>query len=161
MNNGSSWWHLGLKIYNPVMNQVWRGIGNMYRRTTLLALAAAMVGGRWWSQAKAQEPQAASDESLGQKLDRGLDKLGRELRQGWADVRASIDRMGVQGRVYGRLHWDKALADAALDIEVRQDKTVVLKGSVPTETARTKAVQLAEDTTGVHAVVDELGIARQ
>ena len=81
--------------------------------------------------ARAEPPQ--DEETLGQKLDRGLDKLGRELRYGWAEVRASIDRMGVQGRVYGRLHWDKDLANATIDIEVREDKSVVLKGSVPTE----------------------------
>ena len=130
---------------------------NMGRRTTLLALAAAMVGCRWWSQAKAHEPPP--EETFGQKVDRGLDTLGRELRHGWAEVRASIDRMGVQGRVYGRLHWDKDLADSTIDIEVREDKSVVLKGSVPSASARSKAVQLAQDTTGVHEVVDELGIA--
>ena len=132
----------------------------MGRRTTLVALATVMVGGRWWSQAKAQEAPPA-DESFGQKIDRGLDTLGRELRHGWAEVRASIDRMGVQGRVYGRLHWDKDLADATIDIEVREDKSVVLKGSVPSVSARSKAVQLAQDTTGVLEVVDELGIAAQ
>jgi hyperosmotically inducible protein len=134
-------------------------VKTMCRRTTLLALATAMAGGRWWSQANAQEPAAVPEESLGQKIDRGLDKLGQELRQGWADVRASIDRMGVQGRVYGRLHWDKELSTATIDIEVREDKSVVLKGSVPSASARSKAVQLAQDTTGVHEVVDELGIA--
>jgi hypothetical protein len=129
----------------------------MSRLTACAVLGAALLSIVECPIARAEPPQ--DEESLGQKLDRRLDKLGRELRHGWAEVRASIDRMGVQGRVYGRLHWDKDLANATIDIEVREDKSVVLKGSVPTESAKSKAVQLAQDTTGVHEVVDELGIA--
>src|SRR5689334_2355524 len=55
----------------------------------------------------------AADDSLGEKLgkqiDRTVNQLGEDLRQEWNSLRGSIERMGVQGRVYGRLHWDNAL----------------------------------------------------
>ncbi len=104
---------------------------------------------------RAQEP---GEESFSQKLNRGVNRIGEELRQGWIEVRKSVDKLGVQGRVYGRLHWDKALADATIDIQVRDDHIVVLKGSVDSESAKNKAVQLAQDTTGVSQVVDELAV---
>ena len=67
--------------------------------------------------------------------------------------------MGVQGRVYGRLHWDKALEGATLDISVRDGQVVVLAGKVATAAAKQKAEQLARDTVGVESVVNELAVA--
>jgi osmotically-inducible protein OsmY len=67
--------------------------------------------------------------------------------------------MGLQGRVYGRLHWDKALEGASLDITIRDTTTVVLTGSVSSEAAKSKAEQLARDTTGVGNVVNQLAVA--
>ena len=47
-----------------------------------------------------------------------------------------------------------------MEIEVRDDQFVVLKGSVASAAAKQKAVQLAGDTLGVKSVVDELAIGR-
>jgi len=113
--------------------------------------------------ASAQAPPPAAPGTaaqIGEKIDRGISQIGTELSQGWAEIRKSVDKMGVQGRVYGRLHWDKALQDATLEIEVRDDQFVVLKGSVASAAAKQKAVQLAGDTLGVKSVVDELAIGR-
>ena len=99
---------------------------------------------------------------LGEQVDRGLNTLGEHLRRGWAEIRQMVDELSVQGRVYGRLHWDKALANAKLDISVDnavQDNTVTLSGSVPDEAARTTALNLAKDTVGVGRVVDHLTIS--
>jgi osmotically-inducible protein OsmY len=105
--------------------------------------------------ARAQE---GIGEQLSDKLNRGVNRLSEELRAGWAEVRAAVDKLGVQGRVYGRLHWDKDLADATLDIDVQEDHIVVLKGSVPSQSAKAKAVQLTKDTIGVREVVDKLAV---
>jgi len=99
-----------------------------------------------------------SDETIGDKINRGVSRIGEELRQGWAEVRKSVDKLSVEGRVYGRLHWDKELADATIDIQVHDDHMVVLTGSVDSQSAKNKAVQLAQDTVGVKQVVDELTV---
>jgi osmotically-inducible protein OsmY len=96
---------------------------------------------------------------IGEKIERGLEQLGEEISQVWSDVRKSVDRMGVQGRVYGRLHWDKGLQGANLDIDVRGNQIVVLTGSVPSEEAKRKAEVLASETIGVNRVVNELAVA--
>ena len=95
-------------------------------------------------------------EQIGKKVDRGLNTLVGELQKEWAQLRQGIEKMGVQGRVYGRLHWDKALQNASLDVEVDEGQVVVLNGRVPTSEARQRALQLARDTVGVNAVIDKL-----
>jgi len=65
--------------------------------------------------------------------------------------------MGVQTRVYSRLHWDKNLGDARIDIEVKNG-TAILRGAVKTLQAKTRALELARDTIGVARVDDHLTI---
>lgn len=108
--------------------------------------------------ASAQSPPGTATQ-IGEKIDRGLSQIGAGLSQAWGEVRQSIEKMGVQGRVYGRLHWDKALEGATLDISVRDSNVVVLSGKVANEAAKKKAEQLARDTVGVGSVVNELAVA--
>ena len=98
-------------------------------------------------------------EQLGQQLDRGVEEIGQQLRRGWAEIRGTVDRLGVQGRVYGRLHWDKALNEATIDIEMQDNSTVVLTGSVSSDAAKQKAESLTRDTVGVGQVVNRLAVA--
>lgn len=97
-------------------------------------------------------------ERLGQQLDEGLNRLSSEVREGWASLRQSLDKMGVQGRVYSRLRWDKQLEGAELDLETPTEGEVVLRGRVTSPEAKRKAEQLASDTVGVNRVVNELQV---
>ena len=103
--------------------------------------------------------QPGVGERVGETLDRGLTRLGDKLRKGWAEIRKSVDELGVQGRVYGRLHWDKAIGTAPIEISVQNENIVTLAGSVPTEAAHRTAVSLAENTVGVRQVVDRLTVS--
>jgi hypothetical protein len=111
------------------------------------------------SAAVAPAPAPAQIRELGDRIGEGVSRLGEEIRGGWAELRGTIDRFGLHGRVYSRLHWDVALQGAALDITAQEPNTIVLRGSVPDETAKRKAVQLARETVGVGQVIDELAIA--
>jgi hyperosmotically inducible periplasmic protein len=109
------------------------------------------------------EPPAANQpgvgERVGESVDRGLTNLGQKIRKTWADFRKSVDELSVQGRVYGRLHWDKAIGSAPIEITVQNENVVTLSGSVPNEAARRTAVTLANNTIGVGKVVDHLTVA--
>ena len=107
--------------------------------------------------ASAQQPPGTA-EKIGEKIDRGLSQISAELSHAWAEARKSVEKMGVQGRVYGRLHWDKALESAEVDIDVRDNQVVVLKGKVDSAAAKLKAEQLARDTIGVTSVINELSV---
>ena len=103
--------------------------------------------------------QPGVGERVGETVDRGLTNIGNRLRKTWADFRKSVDELSVQGRVYGRLHWDKAIGAAPIEITVQNENIVTLSGSVPNEAARRTAVTLANDTIGVRQVVDRLTVA--
>jgi hyperosmotically inducible periplasmic protein len=98
-------------------------------------------------------------ERLGERIDREVQELGNKLQQGWAEIRKSVDQLSIQGRVYGRLHWDKALQNATFDVQIQNDNVIVLTGSVADEATRLKAATLAQDTVGVQNVINQLAIA--
>jgi hyperosmotically inducible protein len=106
----------------------------------------------------AQPAQPGVGERVGETVERGLTNLGQKIRKTWADFRRSVDELSVQGRVYARLHWDKALAAAPIEISVQNENVVVLSGAVPTEAARHTAVTLADGTVGVGRVVDRMTV---
>jgi hyperosmotically inducible periplasmic protein len=97
-------------------------------------------------------------DELGRTIKKGLQNAGETLREQFTKARAAVHDMDVMARVYGRLHWDKCLNTAELDLEVKED-VVTLRGAVPDAKAKVKAVELARDTVGVNEVVDELTIA--
>jgi hyperosmotically inducible periplasmic protein len=122
------------------------------KKPAVFVFVLCLLCGTAWVQAPAQVGE------LQERVERGLSQLGTQIQEGWTEIRQSVDRMGLTGRVYARLHWDKALQDAALEIEAEEGQTVVLKGSVPSQAAKEKAVQLAQETVGVKRVVDRLSV---
>ncbi len=106
-------------------------------------------------------PLAAQEgigERIGQSIDRGLDRLQGEVQEGWKALKQTIDRLGVEGRVYSRLRWDKEIATSTIDIDATDAGVVTLKGEVRNPDAKQKAVRLARDTVGVKRVVDRLSV---
>jgi hyperosmotically inducible protein len=96
---------------------------------------------------------------IGERVDRALDRLGDNIREGWEEARSAVNRMGLQARVYSRLRWDKALENETIEIDVQASDAVLLRGNVQTDAAKHKAIALARETVGVARVVDELTVA--
>ena len=131
-------------------------------------LGLAVVG---WSHGRAQQaaPPQSGAARVGQQAGAGVDSAINRIeqgaaaaeagvQQGFAAVRAKVNNMGTEGRVYGRLRWDKALAGATLNVQA-VGATITLTGTVPDQAARTKAITLAQDTVGVTKVIDQLSLA--
>lgn len=130
----------------------------------LAVAAAALCGYAAYAQQGSGEKVG---EKIGRKVDqavgevkRGAEKIGEGVREGFDRARDKVNDMGVEARVYGRLHWDKSLNRAVITLEMRDPSIVVLKGSVPDESARAKAVSLARETVGVTGVLDQLGLEK-
>src|SRR5262249_43828730 len=111
--------------------------------------------------ALAQQPGVA--EQLGGKLDsvgrgivRGAQDVSDSVRRRFEVVRTDVSRMGVHSRVYSRLHWDKSLHTARIEVHLLHDGVVLLRGTVPDAAAKAHAIALARDTIDVTGVVDEL-----
>jgi hypothetical protein len=105
-------------------------------------------------------PFTAFSQGPVQRLGQGLDQMGKNIRR---TVDQEIDRgqvvaadRGILNRVYHRLHWDTALINANLQFVVRTDNAVILRGSVADLAAKKRALDLAQTTFGVTAVIDEL-----
>jgi hyperosmotically inducible protein len=83
----------------------------------------------------------------------GLNRAAGAVERTIDQIRGDVQGMGVQARVMSRLKWDKALVDANIDADVEAGDAVILRGNVANAAAKSKAVQLAQDTVGVSRVI--------
>jgi hyperosmotically inducible periplasmic protein len=94
----------------------------------------------------------------GESVRGGLTKTGESVREGFSKTRESVQGMGLIPRVYGRLHWDKALHSSTLFVKA-EGGTVIIRGLVPDDAAKAKAVALVKDTVGVTQVIVQISVA--
>src|SRR4051794_26022431 len=123
-----------------------RSLGGFDMSRTRIGLTAALcaaVVGAWGLSGQAQQRVG---ERVGEKLDdagqaikRGAQNLAGDVREGFARTRAGVHNMGIESRVYGRIHWDKALTDAVIELSGRDDGVITLRGSVADAAAKAKA----------------------
>jgi hypothetical protein len=88
----------------------------------------------------------------------GLNRTGESVREGFSKARDAVQGMGLVPRVYGRLHWDKALHSSTLFVKA-EGGTVTIRGLVPDDAAKARAVALVRDTVGVKEVIVQLSVA--
>ena len=107
--------------------------------------------------------QGGVAERVGERLDdvgrgllRGAEGISETIKKRFEVVRADVNRMEAQPRVYSRIHWDKSLHNSKVEVHLLRDGTVLLRGYVPDVQAKKHAIALASSTVGVTAVVDEL-----
>jgi len=142
-------------------------MGRAYRGLAGLTLGLTLAA--WTPVGMAQDAQPPTREGVGKKVGERVDEVVKSIKRGarsasetlreqYARTQASIHSMGVEGRIYGRLHWDKALNGSKIDLSVDKDGVATLRGSVTDTTAKTKAVELTRDTVGVVRVKDELTV---
>jgi osmotically-inducible protein OsmY len=85
-------------------------------------------------------------ESTGSKTKEEISKTGEVMTDAWVTTR-------VKSHFFG----EHLLKNSDINVDT-DDHVVTLRGTVPTEAARARAVELAERTEGVHRVVDHLTI---
>ena len=131
------------------------------RKTRWIIPAVAVAGLTWGYASLAQDP--GTGKKVGEKVDEaiqnikgGLRKAGEAAKEQFAKAKLAVNNMGVESRVYGRLHWDKSLNDATIELSATEDGVMTLDGTVADDKAKTKAVELANATVGVTKVIDRL-----
>jgi hyperosmotically inducible periplasmic protein len=148
----------------------------------LVTVGAALVGLSvvgWGVATRGQQDPAPQDSGAASKAGEKLDELGRAIRRSLIDAedtvreglnrtggtvrdgfnrtKESVQGMGIVPRVYGRLHWDKALHACQFVVKA-EGGAVTIRGAVPDEAAKAKAISLARDTFGVTRVIAQLRI---
>ena len=91
-------------------------------------------------------------------IKKGATNAEEAIREKFEQARAGVSKMGIEARVYARLHWEKALADAKIDLSAPSEGVIALTGVVADEKARAKALELTRDTIGVTQAVDKLTV---
>jgi hyperosmotically inducible protein len=89
-----------------------------------------------------------ADRTLADRAKRGLRRTGDAIDDGWITTKVKWFFTG-----------DSLLKGSHISVETT-NRVVVLTGTVKTETGRTRAIALANDTDGVTKVVDHLTIDR-
>jgi osmotically-inducible protein OsmY len=103
------------------------------------------------------------------KVGKKLNEVGQDIKveashvssgvvQKFESVKSDVHKLPIQHRIYARIHWDKLLLGAMVEVHMLRDGVVLLRGTVPTEAARRHAVELASDSVGVSAVINELTV---
>ncbi len=100
-----------------------------------------------------------------------LNRAGRALDNAGRNIRSRVENEVARGqvnaqerelvyRVVRRIEWDKLLVNSALQMEAQPGGVIVLRGSVMSDAAKKRTVDLVENTIGVTKVVDELAVAK-
>lgn len=109
-------------------------------------------------------PIAWAQDGAAERLGKSIDNAAKSIRKGVENavdtVMSGVEQRELQTRAYYRIHWDRALNKAVLKLTVQENGTVVLRGVVADAAAKRRAVELAQSTVGVTAVVDELVVSK-
>lgn len=135
----------------------------MRTRRWVPAVGGLLVLGALTGSGLAQQTGVAG--KVGQKLDevgRGLRReaqvVTEAVRRRFETVRNEVNQMGIPSRVYSRLHWDRALNASRIEVHLVRRGGILLRGTVPDQAARERAVALTRDTVDVNEVFDELSV---
>ena len=136
---------------------------NLRNLITVVGGMLLASGGVGTASAQVQQPGVA--QTIGEKLDgvgrvirREATAIGDSMRRGFETMRSEVHRMGTPARVYSRLHWDRALNSAKIEVHPVKGGGVLLRGTVADEVSHERAVALARDTMDVSEVIDELNV---
>jgi hyperosmotically inducible protein len=97
----------------------------------------------------------------GQALDSAGKNIRHRVESEVARGQTLAHERDLLGRVSRRIEWDKQLVGSALQLEVRPDNTVVVRGSAVSDAAKRRALDIIENTIGVTTVVDAMAVARE
>ena len=98
--------------------------------------------------------------SIGRKV---MDRAGAataSCRENIDGLKGSCAADSLQDKVAMRLRWEKVLANTPIEVVVNGNE-IELKGTVKTAEQRSRAVELAESTTGVLRVLISLSVAEE
>ena len=141
----------------------------MDRKTCLWAApgvaAALILAPAAWAPAAPQQETKTTTQTVKEKLGDAVSTIKKEaasageaIKDQFAKAKNAVRAMNIESRVYARLHWDKALTGAKIDLHAPKPGVIALTGTVPDAKARARAVELTNDTVGVTQVEDRLTV---
>jgi hypothetical protein len=105
--------------------------------------------------------QGGTSEGLGRAVETiaaGIHDASETVRDKLAAAQSSARNLGIEQQISARLHGDKTFDANRIEVHVEEEGTAVLRGLVPNDEAKERAVELTQDTKGVLKVVDHLAV---
>jgi hyperosmotically inducible periplasmic protein len=143
---------------------------NAQKRTTLLAaivagtaLAAGGCGDRQPTDTMGQkldrgaDKVAKSGETVGQQFDRGADKIASVAERATTKAEAAVDDAAITTKVKSAVLAEPGLKTLEIGVETKNG-VVTLSGVVDTPALKERATQITNQVDGVSSVVDNLRI---
>jgi osmotically-inducible protein OsmY len=140
-------------------------IRNMKTWATFALAAFALTAAAGRASLAQDEPKTTTErikEKAGNaagSVKKGVVGAGEAIKNKFNQAKEHVVAMEIETRVYARLHWDKALTGAKIDLSTPRKGVIVLTGTVPDAKAADKAVVLTVDTVGVTEAVNHLTVA--
>lgn len=107
---------------------------------------------------KATEEIDRAAEKSKEQIDAEAEKARKGVEEEAAKAEQAMSSDEMEDKLEAKLAKDKQLRGSKIEVDMEDEGTVKLEGSVPTEKARARAVQLASTTKGVKQVKDELRV---
>ena len=134
----------------------------MKARWSLWGLALGLVAGAWIGGGPdrfgEEEGIVGGLRGAGRSMAKSFRYTAATFRDCVANEGTSVRRLGLGQQLETRLWQDKRLVAEGIIVEIGEGGTAVLRGIVPDEGHKEKAVSLARDTRGVERVVDQLAV---
>jgi hypothetical protein len=142
-------------------------LGNLSFPRTRWALAGFVAGIFAWSFAGGGQQRTAESKNEGtvgaidgtvQRLSQGIRDATANVRGGLSDVGNKANHMSLRSKVTARLGKEGSIDDDRIEVEIKDEGTVVLSGQVPDAADKEMAVRIASATDGVIRVEDRLSV---
>ena len=127
----------------------------------VVALGAFFIGYRW----AGGDPDGAVERPVGTAGDEPIDtsraretgaEIGETVAVGASEAQEALGEAALTAKIKSKMALDDTIDAGAIDVDT-DGSVVTLRGRVPDEAARQRALQLARETEGVTSVVDRLG----
>jgi hypothetical protein len=132
----------------------------------VVAIAAFFFGYRWGGgrvTTRAERPVGTAGSSSTVNTERAREtgaEIGEKVAVGVDRAERALSAAGLTAKIKSKMALDDTVAASRIDVDT-DGHVVTLSGSVDTESARNRALQLARETEGVTSVVDKLRVDRQ
>jgi hypothetical protein len=131
-------------------------------RWPLWALLSGLIVGTWIgggpNRYGEEDGVVGGLRGAGRTMNKGFCYTAASLRDCITFDRTAVRKLGLSQQIETRLWQDKRLVADEIIVQVEDGGTAILRGIVPDEDHKDRAVTLARDTRGVEKVVDELAV---
>lgn len=136
---------------------------------TRWAILGFIAGVLTWSLAgggppRVENPGEVPDGPV-EAVDNAVHEVGRSFQGATSSVRARIEavrdsayNMSLGAHVKDRISQERSIDAAHIEVQVKNEGTVVLKGQVPDANTKQMAVEVTRDTDGVTRIEDHLSV---